>query len=145
MAYKSRLGHNIERLGNILRNSAFSQIEDYQHRFSSMATLYDTVFKDLIIDKFDKQQACRTAQEFFGENNVNFAAIDGTEYSKPMFDMVIFYAGAYSCEGNITFSKEEGRKIDVVYNDKFIGHTRDISSCLPLYINEIPEKTTIQG
>ena len=98
MAYKSRLGHNIERLGNILRNSAFSQIEDYQHRFSSMATLYDTVFKDLIIDKFDKQQACRTVHEFFGENNVNFAAIDGTEYSKPMFDMVIFYAGAYSCD-----------------------------------------------
>jgi hypothetical protein len=139
LAYKSRLGHNIERLGNILRNSAFSQIEDYQHRFSSMATLYDTVFKDLIIDKFDKQQACRTVHEFFRENNVNFAAIDGTEYSKPMFDMVIFYAGAYSCEGNITFSKEEGGKIDVVYNDKFIGHTRDISSCLPLYINEIPE------
>jgi hypothetical protein len=75
-----------------------------------MATLYDTVFKDLIIDKFDKQQACRTVHEFFGENNVNFAAIDGTEYSKPMFDMVIFYAGAYSCEGNITFSKEEEEK-----------------------------------
>jgi hypothetical protein len=24
-----------------------------------------------------------------------------------MFDMVIFYAGAYSCEGNITFPKIE--------------------------------------
>ncbi len=61
-----------------------------------------------------------------------------------MFDMVIFYAGAYSCEGNITFpqmgqkAQAKGEKVSVVYNDKFIGHDSDISSCLPLYINEIP-------
>jgi hypothetical protein len=45
--------------------------------------------------------------KFFGKDNVNFVTIDGTEYSKPMFDMVIFYAGAYSCEGNITFPQVE--------------------------------------
>jgi hypothetical protein len=104
-----------------------------------MAALYDTVFKDLIVDKYNEQQACITAHEFFGKNTANFVAIDGTEYSKPMFDMVIFYAGAYSCEGNITFSQGEGGKIDIVYNHKFIGQTRDISSCMPLYINEIPQ------
>ncbi len=91
----------------MLRKTASSQIEDYQHRFSSMAVLYDTVFKDLIIDKDDIQQACITARNFFGKDTANFLAIDGTEYSKPMFDMVIFYAGAYSCEGNITFSQVE--------------------------------------
>jgi hypothetical protein len=63
-----------------------------------------------------------------------------------MFDMVIFYAGAYSCEGNITFSEEEEEqqeqeegKITVRYNDKFISQVSDISSCLPIYINEIPQ------
>jgi len=85
-----------------------------------MAALYDIVFKDLIIDTFDAQQACRTGHKFFGKNNVNFVAIGGTEYSKPMFDMVVFYAGAYSCEGNITFSQEEkqkdlGENISIVY------------------------------
>jgi len=139
----STLGHSIERLGNLLRNTASTQIEDYKHRFSSMAALYDIVFKDLITDKFDTQQACRTAQKFFGKNNVNFVAIDGTEYSKPMFDMVIFYAGTYSCEGNIIFSQEEQKEgeniISIAYNNKFICHTRDISNCLPLYINEIPQ------
>jgi hypothetical protein len=141
----SKLGHNIDRLGSILRNTASSQIEDYQHRFSSMAALYDTVFKDLIIDKCDIQQACITAHKFFGKDSVNFVAIDGTEYSKPMFDMVIFYAGAYSCEGSITFpqveqkGEVEGEKIRISYNDKFIGQESDISSCLPLYINEIPQ------
>ena len=34
----------------------------------------------------------------------NFVVIDGTEYSKLMFDMIIFYAGAYSCEDTIDFS-----------------------------------------
>jgi hypothetical protein len=129
----------------MLRNTASSQIKDYQHRFSSMAGLYDTVFKDLIVDKYDIEQACVTAHKFFDKDTVNFVAIDGTEYSKPMFDMVIFYAAAYSCEGNITFSKieqkadAEGEKIRIVYNDKFIGQESDISSCLPLYINEIPQ------
>jgi hypothetical protein len=54
----------MERLGNILRNTASSQIDDYQRRFSSMAALYDIVFKDLILDKFDTQRACITAHEF---------------------------------------------------------------------------------
>jgi hypothetical protein len=89
LADVSRLGHNIERLGSLLRNTASSQIDDYQRRFSSMAALYDIVFKDLIIDTFDIQQACRTGHKFFDKNNVNFVAIDGTEYSKPMFDMGI--------------------------------------------------------
>jgi hypothetical protein len=29
--------------------------------------------------------------------------------------------------------------VTILYNDKFIGHESDISSCLPLYINEIPQ------
>ena len=78
MSNVSKLGHNIDRLGSILRKTASSQIDDYQHRFSSMATLYDTVFKDLIIDKYDIQQACITARNFFGKDTVNFVAIDGT-------------------------------------------------------------------
>ena len=48
-----------------------------------MAALYDTVFKDLIIDKYDIQQAYITVRKFFGKDTINFVAIDGTEYSKP--------------------------------------------------------------
>jgi hypothetical protein len=56
----------------MLRKTASSQIEDYQHRFSAMAALYDTAFKDLIIDKYDIQQACITARKFSGKDTVNF-------------------------------------------------------------------------
>jgi hypothetical protein len=71
----SKLGHNIDRLGSMLRNTASSQIKDYQHRFSSMAALYDTVFKDLIVDKYDIQQACITAHKFFGKDTINFVVV----------------------------------------------------------------------
>jgi hypothetical protein len=56
----STLGSKIERLGNILRNTASDQIKDYQQRFSSMAGLYEQAFKDLIVDKYDRIEACKT-------------------------------------------------------------------------------------
>ena len=39
------------------------------------------------------------ARKLFGKDKVNVVAIDGTEYSKQLFDMVVFFAGSYSCEG----------------------------------------------
>ena len=52
-------------------------------------------------------------------------AIDGTEYSKMLFDMIIFYAGAFSCEGTISFSsndeeKEQKNNIHVNYQNRFL-------------------------
>ena len=55
-----------------------------------MAGLYEQAFKDLIVDKYDRIEACKTANRFFGKDNANFVAIDGTEYSKLVFDMIIF-------------------------------------------------------
>jgi hypothetical protein len=40
--------------------------------------------------------------------------------------MVVFFAGAYSCEGNITFLEEQEEKITVTYNDKFISRVSEI-------------------
>jgi hypothetical protein len=40
---------------------------------------------------------------------------------------------------DIVVEEEEEGKITVVYNDKFISQVSDISSCLPIYINEIPQ------
>jgi hypothetical protein len=70
----------------------------------------------------------------------NFVAIDGTEYSKLMFDMIIFYAGAYSCEGTIDFSscpKENNPQVN--FQHRFLDKGKDISSCVPIYVHKIPE------
>jgi len=40
-------------------------------------------------------------------NIVRFAGIDGTMYSKPLFDLIIFFGGAYAAIGTIEFRREE--------------------------------------
>src|SRR4051812_11604147 len=92
----SLLGSKIGRMGGILRNTASAQIDEYRQRFSAVSEFYEILLKDLIVDECNKENAYKTAKRLFGKETVNFVAIDGTEYSKLMFDMVIFYAGAYS-------------------------------------------------
>lgn len=97
-----------------------------------------------MVDKCDANQACKTALKLFGKDTANFVAIDGTEYSKMLFDMIVFYAGAFSCEGTINFSskdeeKEQKNNIKVNYQNRFLDQGRDISSCVPIYVNKVPE------
>ena len=90
------------------------------------------------MDKYDTSESCRTARKFFGKDSINFVGIDGTEYSRPLFDMIIFYAGAYSCEGTINFS-EEREKIEVKYQNRFMDWGKDISSCVTVYVDKVPD------
>src|SRR5690348_270796 len=120
----STLGLKIGRMGDILRETASTQIDDYQQRFSSVSEFYDLLFKDLIVDRCNKKAAYETAKKFFGKDTANFVAIDGTEYSKLMFDMIIFYAGAYSCEGTIDFSSNKNKTSS---NYKFALYLKSIS------------------
>jgi len=107
----SFLGSKISKTGDILRKTAMDQIDNYQLKFSKITDFYNYLFKDLIVDKYDFSNACFTAKNFFGKDLLHFVAIDGTEYSKLLFDMVIFYAGAYSCDGFIDFSQQNNLKM----------------------------------
>jgi len=54
-----------------------------------------------------------------------------------LFDIIIFYAGAYSCEGEIDFSGDG--LAQVKYKDRFMEKGEDISCCVPVYANKVPE------
>ena len=56
-------------MGDILRNTASTQIDDYQQRFSTVSGFYDLLFKDLIVDKYNKKAAYETAKKFFDEDS----------------------------------------------------------------------------
>ncbi len=103
--------------------------------------MYQKLVKNLIIDKFDNSDAFATSKEFFNKDSINFVAVDGTEYAKQFFDIVIFYAGAYSCSGTLDFIKENGT-IKAKYEERFLEKGREISSCVPVYINKIPDIDT---
>jgi len=112
-------------------------VTDYEERFSSLKDVYHDFLSSLIQTSFDTKAACQTAKEFFGEPKVPFAGIDGTMYSKPLFDMVIFFGGAYASTGTIEFS--ENSKPEVDYDKKSFQQSMGISSVVPIYINEIPD------
>jgi len=102
-----------------------------------VAKLYELLFKDLLVTDFNNEDAYICAKKLFGKDAITFVAIDGTEYSKPLFDMVVFYAGAYTCEGTIHFSSK--KDILVNYKNRFLDRGKDLSSCVPVYIEKVPE------
>ena len=57
------------------------------------------------------------SKKILWKDNAKLVAIDGTEYSRPLFDIILFYAGAYSCEAEIDFSGD--RLAQVKYKDSW--------------------------
>lgn len=133
----SPLSGAIKRTCSILRNGAEKQVLDYEQRFSYLKNIYRDLLSNLIRMDFDSAKAFETAKEFFGSSSVQFAGIDGTMYSKPLFDLVIFFGGAYASTGSITF--RENDKPLVRFNERTVEEGAGISSVVPVYVNEVPE------
>lgn len=136
MENTSYLGTKIARIGNVLRKTATSRIKEYQKRLDDANRLYEPLFRDLIVNTIDKKQALKTAIELFRKDSIKFVAVDGTEYSKPLYDMIVFFAGAYSSEGSMIFLED---KIQIKYDNKSLQLGNDLSSCVPVYIDKVPE------
>ena len=134
---QSGLSNTVKRTCDTLRQGAMQQITDYEHRFSALKNIYDELLADLIRNGYDPEEAGKTAKEFFGSDTARFAGVDGTMYSKPMFDMVIFFGGAYASTGTITFTNNS--EPQVKFDAKTLQQGMGISSVVPMYVNEIPE------
>jgi hypothetical protein len=130
----SFLSSQFKRAGDILRRGASDQIADYTRRFDSIKGVYKGLLKDLIRKDFSDEEAATTARQFFGSDRVRFAAVDGTEYTRPMFDLVIFFGGSYAAKGTIDF-RDGGPKVE--YSTRFSEEGVGVSSCVPMYVNEI--------
>jgi len=134
------LSNAIKHTCDTLKQGATKQVTDYEQRFSSIKNIYEDLLSNLIREGFDPKQAYETAREFFGVSTVRFAGVDGTLYSKPLFDMVIFFGGAYAATGSIRFS--ETIEPEVTYDERTLQRSMGISSVVPIYINEIPDVDT---
>ena len=133
----SFISSQLERTGDILKKSASDQITDYNQRFESLKEAYNLFLKNLIVSDFDYEKAYNTATDFFGSTKVQFVAIDGTEYTRLLFDLVFFFGGAYASQGTITFN--EKKPPGITYSAKLIEEGLGISSCVPVYVNELVE------
>src|SRR5947209_13261028 len=99
--------------------------------------MYERVFASIIKSNFDPKSARDTAKKFFGTDKVSFAAIDGTDYARPLFDLVVFFGGSYASTGTITFHEEKPPGVE--YNDQYLKNGIGVSSCVPVYVSEVPE------
>ncbi|NWG10762.1 hypothetical protein HXY33_03295 [Candidatus Bathyarchaeota archaeon] len=133
----SPLSDMIKRTSDMLKHGASKQVLDYEQRFSSLKNLYEGLLSNLIRMDFDHKEAWKTAKEFFDASAVRFAGVDGTMYSRPLFDLVIFFGGAYASTGTVTFS--EKNKPIFECDDKTAKQGAGISSVVPIYVNEIPD------
>ncbi len=133
----SFLSRRIRRTSDLLKVGALDQISEYEERFQPLSGLYDRLLSDFIVSKFSLQGVYETAEEFFGSSKVRFAAVDGTMYSRPLFDLMIFFGGAYAATGTIQFS--EDAHPDVGYDSKLLNEGAGVSSVVPIYINEVPD------
>ncbi len=131
------LSDTVKRTCDTLRQGATKQVTDYEQRFSALKNLYDDLLVNLMRTGFSQKEAWETATEFFGSDTVRFAAVDGTMYSRPLFDMVIFFGGAYASTGAVTLSSAAAPKVK--YDARTIQQNMGISSVVPIYINEIPD------
>ena len=133
----SPLSNTIKRTSDTLKHGASTQITDYEQRFSQLKNLHNDLLSNLIRTDFNHTEAYETAKEFFNSPAVRFAGIDGTMYSRPLFDLVIFFGGAYTSTGTVTF--HENDKPQIKYDERTLQQSAGISSVTPVYINEIPE------
>jgi len=132
----STLSNTIKRTSDLLQLGASSQVTEYENRFQSLRALHEYLLSDFIISDFNNEQAYETAKQFFDSSTIRFAGIDGTMYSRPLFDLIIFFGGAYASTGTITFTKN---KSTIEYDTKTLSQAAGISSVVPVYINEVPE------
>ncbi len=133
----SSLSSAIERAGTLLQSGAMDQIEGYRARFETLEGMYERVFAGMIKSGFDSKSCHETAKKFFGTDKVSFAAVDGTDYARPLFDLVVFFGGSYAARGTMTYNKEGPPTVE--YEDHFLKSGRALSSCVPVYVNEVPE------
>ena len=133
---RSFLSSQISRISSILLRGVERQLNDYRNRFSSVEDVNNFISRLLFTD-LSYERAYDTAVDFFGTDRVGFAAVDGTEYSRRLFDFILFFGGAYAARGEIRFHRDSRPTVE--YYTRHLEEGRGISSCVPVYVNEVPE------
>ncbi|MBS7288219.1 MAG: hypothetical protein KIH01_05620 [Candidatus Freyarchaeota archaeon] len=132
----SFLSEQLGRVSRLLKSGIRSQVKEYSEKLGATSGLYG-FFSSLICSEPSFARARETARAFFGSDKVGFAAIDGTEYSQVFFDMVLFFGGAYASTGTVEFHDDAPPSVS--YDSRILREGCGISSCVPLFLNQVVE------
>jgi hypothetical protein len=132
----SFIGRRLKQTGDLLLGGAQKQVVDYRSKFKGLVGAYDDFLSKLLVSYNGVDFNLGFVDKFFGKRNLTFAGIDGTVLKYDVFDLVVFFAGAYSSHGDIVIEKSGKAKIN--YDEKYLERGMGVSSVLPVYINEVP-------
>ncbi len=132
----SLIVQRLKHAGQLLLGGAASQIEGYRGRFEALQGTYEAFLNRLIRQYSDERVDPQFVDSFFKKRILKFVGIDGTLHKRPVFDLVIFFAGAYVAQRTITV--DDSGILSVAYEDDYKDAGISVSSVLPVYINEVP-------
>lgn len=133
----SLLSLHVKRLGEVLRFGAEEQVDESKTQLESASDLYEDFLSELIVTDFDYAKAYDVAKMLFGSSRVKFAAVDGSQDQRLVSGLAVFWGGAYASTGTIEFKADGPPSVE--YATGFIERGHGVSSCVPVYVDRIPE------
>ena len=127
----------MKRLGQILRDGAEGQVGESEGRLGGASETYWPLIQGLLVSDFKPDRAQCTANKMFSSETVGFAAIDGSLDQRLLGGLAVFWAGAYACTGTVTYNHDSLPTIR--YDTGFVERGEGLASCVPIYIDSIPE------
>lgn len=122
------MSKNIGRVASILMSSIREYgeiVTKYREQFKTVLEKISTLIYSLTMNKM---------QKLLRDEEISFAAIDGTRYYDTIFDVVVFYAGAFAVTGKLFF---KNNSFHVVYDEKIPSD--EASSIIPIHVSRVPE------
>jgi hypothetical protein len=133
----SFIGRRLKQTGDLLLGGAQKQVKEYRGKFEGLEGVYDEFISKLLISYDSKRFSTKFIDDFFGSRRLRFAGIDGTVLKHDVFDLLIFFAGAYPAFGELEIDDSGNARI--TYDEKYLEHGVGVSSVLPVYISEVPQ------
>lgn len=133
----SILSANTKRLGQILKNGAEGQVTESASRLEGASESYWPLVSKLLISDFQPSRVFVKARELFNESDVKFAAIDGSMDQNLIGGLAVFWAGAYAATGTVSYSQNASPRVK--YDTGFVEKGNALASCVPIYVDSIPE------
>jgi len=116
---------------------------EYKNRAQNGKEFYNSFFNNLTIDfsSFNTDEAKqrkikKLVEQYFGSDNIKFAAIDGTLYKEELGYYAIFFGAAYGIKGNIEIS---GDPPQVKYEKWSMDEDKSLVAYIPIPFAEIDD------
>jgi hypothetical protein len=104
-------------------------LDSFNDKTSSLSASCEDI-NQLIRVGFDSKAACNAARNLFGNDDVEFLAIDGTKSEDQKLDILVFYTAAFGYIGKLKFKDEGCVSSDPIAID---NEGKDVSAAIPIH------------